>query len=72
VRDPDGVLLTLLIGVAGALLGGFLSVALGWTNLGDRSGMLGALVGAVGALALKTWAVHHEGRTRTENLHGRR
>jgi uncharacterized membrane protein YeaQ/YmgE (transglycosylase-associated protein family) len=28
-RDPGGLLLTIILGVAGALLGGFLSVALG-------------------------------------------
>jgi uncharacterized membrane protein YeaQ/YmgE (transglycosylase-associated protein family) len=28
-RDPGGLLLTIVLGIAGALLGGFLSVALG-------------------------------------------
>ena len=28
-RDPGGIIITILLGIAGALLGGFLSVALG-------------------------------------------
>jgi len=31
-RDPGGIILTILIGIGGAILGGFLSIALG---LGD-------------------------------------
>jgi uncharacterized membrane protein YeaQ/YmgE (transglycosylase-associated protein family) len=31
-NDPGGILLTIVIGIAGALLGGFLSVALGVGN----------------------------------------
>ena len=49
--DPGGLFITILIGIAGALLGGFLSTALG---LGTVSGMnLGSVVIAtVGALIL--------------------
>ncbi len=31
-RDPGGFILTILLGIAGALLGGFLSIALGLGN----------------------------------------
>ncbi len=31
-KDPSGFLITMLLGIAGALLGGFLSVALGVGN----------------------------------------
>jgi uncharacterized membrane protein YeaQ/YmgE (transglycosylase-associated protein family) len=31
-RDPGGFILTILLGIAGALLGGFLSIALGIGN----------------------------------------
>jgi len=41
-NDPGGVFITILIGIAGALIGGFLSSALG---LGDVSGInLGSVV----------------------------
>ena len=31
-KDPGGVIVTMLIGVAGALLAGFLGRAIGWYN----------------------------------------
>jgi uncharacterized membrane protein YeaQ/YmgE (transglycosylase-associated protein family) len=31
-RDPGGLIITILLGVAGAILGGFLSIALGVGN----------------------------------------
>ncbi|TMB96173.1 MAG: GlsB/YeaQ/YmgE family stress response membrane protein [Chloroflexi bacterium] len=31
-RDPGGLIITILLGIAGALLGGFLSIALGLGN----------------------------------------
>ena len=64
VKDPDGMLVTVLIGIAGALLGGFLSVAMELVDFGERASLLAALVGAVLTLSLKTWAVRHESRTR--------
>ncbi|MEX0682382.1 MAG: GlsB/YeaQ/YmgE family stress response membrane protein [Dehalococcoidia bacterium] len=31
-RDPSGLIITILLGIAGAILGGFLSIALGIGN----------------------------------------
>jgi uncharacterized membrane protein YeaQ/YmgE (transglycosylase-associated protein family) len=60
IKDPDGILVTLLLGIAGSLLGGFLSVAMGLVDFGQRAALVPALVGAVAALALKAWAVRYE------------
>ena len=46
-RDPGGCLVTILIGVAGAVLAGFLGQALGWYDAGEGAGFLAAIVGAV-------------------------
>ena len=49
-RDPGGLVITILIGIAGALLGGFISSALG---LGSVSGFnLWSLAIAVGGALL--------------------
>ena len=50
-KDPGGVIITILLGVAGALLGGFIGNAMG---LGDVSGInLGSIVIAtLGAILL--------------------
>ena len=51
-RDGGGVLLTILLGIGGALLGGFLGRALGLYQPGEPAGFVGALVGAVLVLFL--------------------
>jgi uncharacterized membrane protein YeaQ/YmgE (transglycosylase-associated protein family) len=51
-RDPGGLIVTILLGIAGALLGGFTGRALGLYGEGDAAGFLMSLVGAVVLLAL--------------------
>jgi len=46
-RDPGGCMITIVIGVAGALLAGFLGQQLGWYRAGEGAGFLAAIVGAV-------------------------
>ncbi len=43
-RDPGGCIITILLGIAGALLMGFLGTALGFR--GDGAGFIAAIVGA--------------------------
>jgi uncharacterized membrane protein YeaQ/YmgE (transglycosylase-associated protein family) len=46
-RDPGGCIITVLLGVAGALLAGFVGRALGWYGPEDQgAGFLAAIVGA--------------------------
>jgi uncharacterized membrane protein YeaQ/YmgE (transglycosylase-associated protein family) len=51
-RDPGGFIVTMLLGIAGALLGGFLGRSLGWYGPNDGAGFLMSLVGAVVLLVL--------------------
>ena len=46
-RDPGGIIITILLGIAGALLGGFLGRSLGWYGPTEPAGFLMALVGSV-------------------------
>lgn len=46
-RDPGGCLVTILLGVAGAALAGFLGNQLGWYRQGEGAGFLAAIVGAI-------------------------
>lgn len=46
-RDPGGCLVTILIGIAGALVAGFVGQQLGWYSQGEGAGFLAAIVGAV-------------------------
>ena len=51
-RDPGGIIVTMLLGIAGAVLGGFVGQALGLYREGEGAGFFMALIGAVVLLAL--------------------
>ena len=51
-RDPGGIIVTMLLGIAGAVLGGFLGRAMGLYGPGEPAGFIGSFVGAVVLLAL--------------------
>lgn len=46
-RDPGGIVVTILLGIVGALIGGFLGRAMGLYQPGEPAGYLGAFIGAV-------------------------
>jgi uncharacterized membrane protein YeaQ/YmgE (transglycosylase-associated protein family) len=47
-RDPGGIIVTMLIGVAGAFLAGFLGQQLGWyTDAGEGPGIIASVLGAL-------------------------
>src|SRR5215210_745562 len=46
-RDPGGCIVTILLGIAGALLAGFLGRAVGWYGPEDQgAGFIAAVIGA--------------------------
>ena len=51
-RDPGGIVVTCLIGIAGSLLATFLGQRLGFYGDGERAGFIGGVVGAVILLVL--------------------
>ena len=51
-RDPGGFIVTILLGIAGALLGGFIGRAMGFYGEGEAAGWLMSILGAVILLAL--------------------
>lgn len=46
-RDPGGMLVTMALGIAGALIAGFLGRTLGWYQPGEAAGFVMATLGAV-------------------------
>ena len=46
-RDPGGMIVTILLGIGGALVGGFIGRGLGWYGEGDPVGFLMAVMGAI-------------------------
>ena len=63
-KDPGGFIVTMLIGVAGALLAGFLGRALGWyNNPGEGPGIIASIIGAMVLLLLYRLFVGRRGTT---------
>lgn len=46
-KDPGGIIITILIGIAGSLLASFLGRALGWYTEGEAAGFIASLLGAI-------------------------
>jgi uncharacterized membrane protein YeaQ/YmgE (transglycosylase-associated protein family) len=46
-RDPGGFILTILLGIAGALLGGFIGQSLGLYQPGEPAGFVMAVIGSI-------------------------
>jgi uncharacterized membrane protein YeaQ/YmgE (transglycosylase-associated protein family) len=46
-RDPGGCLITILLGIAGAFVAGFLRRAIGWYEPGQPAGFIASVIGAM-------------------------
>ncbi len=51
-RDPGGFIVTILLGIAGALLGGFIGRTMGFYGQNEGAGWLMSIAGAIILLAL--------------------
>jgi uncharacterized membrane protein YeaQ/YmgE (transglycosylase-associated protein family) len=51
-RDPGGIIITMLLGIAGALLAGWIGRAMGLYQEGQGAGFLMSLLGAIILLAI--------------------
>ncbi len=56
-RDPGGFVVTILLGIAGALLGGFLGRSLGLYREDDPVGFIMAVIGSIILLMIYRFAV---------------
>jgi uncharacterized membrane protein YeaQ/YmgE (transglycosylase-associated protein family) len=61
-KDPGGFIVTILLGIGGALLGGFIGRALGFYGEGEGAGMLMAIAGAFLLLAIYRMTVGRSAR----------
>ena len=46
-RDPGGFIVTIILGIVGAVVGGFIGRAVGWYGPNDPVGFVMAVVGAI-------------------------
>jgi uncharacterized membrane protein YeaQ/YmgE (transglycosylase-associated protein family) len=46
-KQPGGFIVTIILGIVGALLATFLGKAMGWYEPGESAGLIGATLGAI-------------------------
>jgi len=46
-NEPQGFILTAILGIVGAFVASFLGQAVGWYRPGEGAGLIGAVVGAI-------------------------
>ncbi len=51
-RDPGGWIITILLGIAGSIIAGFLGQALGFYEPGEAAGFIASVIGAMVLLLL--------------------
>ena len=62
-RDGGGILMTIILGVAGALLAGFVGRSMGLYDQGEGAGIIASIVGAVLLLAIYRAVTRNRRRT---------
>jgi uncharacterized membrane protein YeaQ/YmgE (transglycosylase-associated protein family) len=62
-KDPGGIIITMLIGIAGAFIATFLGRALGWYQPGQEAGFIASILGAL--ILLWLYRLYVTRRTRT-------
>jgi uncharacterized membrane protein YeaQ/YmgE (transglycosylase-associated protein family) len=55
--DPGGIIVTILLGIGGSVIAGFLGRAAGWYTPGEPAGFIASIVGAVIILAIYRFIV---------------
>ena len=60
-RDPGGIIVTMLLGIVGAVLGGFVGRAMGMYGPNDSAGLIMSILGAVVVLFIYRLAIGRRG-----------
>ena len=51
-RDPGGIIVTMLLGIAGSVVAGLIGRAVGWYSAGQPAGFIASIIGAIIILAI--------------------
>lgn len=57
-KDPGGVVVTLLLGVAGSFIAGMIGQAVGWYGVGEGPSVIASVLGAVILLGIYRMVAH--------------
>jgi uncharacterized membrane protein YeaQ/YmgE (transglycosylase-associated protein family) len=61
-RDPGGIIVTILLGIAGSFIAGMLGHSLGWYEAGEAPGWIASVIGAIVLLAIYRAVIGRRGR----------
>ena len=61
-RDPGGIIVTILLGIAGSVVATFLGRAAGWYRPGQGAGFIASLLGAILLLWIYRMVAARRGR----------
>ncbi|PPQ38306.1 GlsB/YeaQ/YmgE family stress response membrane protein [Rhodopila globiformis] len=56
-KDPGGIIITILLGIAGSEVATFLGRAIGWYGPNQGARFIGSVVGAIIILAIYRWYI---------------
>jgi uncharacterized membrane protein YeaQ/YmgE (transglycosylase-associated protein family) len=59
-KDPGGCIITILIGIAGAFVAGWLGQAVGWYQPGQPAGFIASIIGAMLLLLIYRFLFHRK------------
>ena len=62
-RDPGGIIITMLLGIAGAVLGGVIGRAMGFYREGEAAGWIMSFIGAVVLLGISRMVMRRRSLT---------
>ena len=51
-KDPGGIVITMIIGIVGAMIANFIGQSLGWYGTNEPAGIFASVIGAVILLAI--------------------
>jgi uncharacterized membrane protein YeaQ/YmgE (transglycosylase-associated protein family) len=60
--EPQGFILTTILGIVGAFAATYLGQAIGWYSAGESAGFIGGIVGAIIVLAIYGFFAGRQGR----------
>ena len=61
-RDPGGIIVTILLGIAGSFVAGMLGHAVGWYEAGEGPGIIASVLGAIILLAIYRMVIGRRSR----------